>query len=178
MAKRRFKPLKRFGRDTEGATAVEFAIIITPLLMLLLGTFQMAILFFFDQALQSATQASARQIMTGSVQDAGQTQNAFESAVCSNAGALFNCASLMVDVQSAPTFAQLNTTPITLAYNKTGQVTNTFNYSPGGPSQVVIMRVMYNFPVWFPLLLPQFVNQPGNTYLLTATSVLQNEPYQ
>ena len=37
---------------------------------------------------------------------------------------------------------------------------------------------MYNFPAFFPLLLPQFLNQPGNSILLTATSVLQNEPFQ
>lgn len=178
MAKRRFKPLKRFAGDTAGATALEFAIVVTPLLLLLLGTFQMALVFFYDQALQSAAQASARLVMTGAAQDAGDTQHTFGSAVCANAGALFNCGNLMVDVESAPTFAQLNTAPITLTYNASGQVSNSFNYNPGGPSQAVIIRVMYNFPVWFPVLLPAFVNQPGNKILLTATSVLQTEPYQ
>ena len=117
MAKGRLKSLKHLARDAAGATAVEFAIVITPLLLLLLGTFQMAIVFFYDQALQSAAQASARQVMTGSTQDANQTQSQFKSAVCAKAGALFDCADLMVDVQSAATFAQLNTSPIVLTRN-------------------------------------------------------------
>lgn len=173
-----FSSLKRFARSADGATAVEFAIVVTPLLMLLFATFQMAIAFFYDQALQTAAEASARLLMTGSVQDANQTQSQFQSAVCANAGVTFDCSNLMVDVQSAPTFSQLNTAPITLTYNSSGVVTNTFNYSPGGPSDVVIIRVMYNFPVWWPLLLPGYANQPGNKILLTATSVLKNEPYQ
>ena len=178
MAKGSLKSLKHFAPDVAGATAVEFAIVITPLLVILFATFQMAIAYFYDQALQSATQAAARLVMTGSAQDAGDTQKAFESAVCASAGSAFNCADLMVDVQSASTLAQLNTSPITLTYNSSGTATNTFNYSPGGPSDAVIIRVMYDFPVWFPLLLPGFANQPGNKLLLTATSVLQNEPYQ
>jgi Flp pilus assembly protein TadG len=177
MAKASFKSLRRFARDVAGATAVEFAIVITPLLMILFGTFQMAIVFFYDQALQSATEASARTLMTGAAQDAGETQSQFQSAVCANAGSAFTCGNLMVDVQSAATFAQLNTTPIALTYSGS-TVKNTFSYSPGGPSDVVIIRVMYNFPVWWPLLLPGYVNQPGNNILLTATSVLKNEPYQ
>lgn len=178
MTKGAFKSLKRFARDRAGATMVEFAIVLAPLLMVLLGCFQMAVAYFYDQALQSATVASARLLMTGEAQDAGDTQSQFKTAVCNNAGSAFNCNNIMVDVQSAPSFSQLNTTPITLTYDKSNQVTNTFSYNPGGRSTAIIVRVMYNFPVWFPLLLPGYVNQPGNNILLTATSVLMTEPYQ
>lgn len=178
MAQGRLKSLKRFARNTAGATMVEFAIILTPLLMILLATFQMAVAYFYDQALQSATVASARLLMTGTAQDAGYAQSDFLKAVCNNAGSAFNCANIMVDVQSATSFSQLNTTPITLTYNASGTITNKFNYSPGKPSDVIIVRVMYNFPVWWPKLLPGYANQTGNNILLTATSVLKCEPYQ
>jgi Flp pilus assembly protein TadG len=177
MAKHRRRSLRRFPRDVAGAAAVEFAIVITPLLLVLLGCFQLAIIFFYDQALQSAAETSARLLMTGAAQNAGYTQSQFNSAVCANAGSAFNCGNLMVDVQSATSFSSLTTTPITLTYNGSGAVSNNFNYNPGGPGNPVIVRVMYNFPIWWPILLPGYVNQPNNSILLTATVVMKNEPY-
>ena len=82
----------------------------------------------------------------------------------------------MVDVQSAPNFSSLNANPISLTYSG-NNVNNTFNYNPGGPGSAVIVRVMYNFPIFWPVLLPGYVNQPNNQILLTATSVLKSEPY-
>lgn len=173
--KRSIEPLLK---DRAGATAVEFAMVITPLLMLLLGLFQLALVFFYDQALQSAARASARLLMTGAAQKAGFSQSQFRAAVCSSAKVAFDCNSLMVDVQSSATFNQLNTAPIVLSYNASGDVTNSFSYAPGGASSVVIVRLLYRQQVWWPLLLPGYVNQPGNKILLTANSVLKSEPYQ
>lgn len=175
MGRRRF--LSRFARDARGAAAVEFAIIATPLFLMLLGMFQMAIIYFYGQALQSGADAAARMLMTGTAQDASYSQSQFKTAVCNNAGTLFNCGNVMVDVQSSSNFQSLNTTPITLTYSG-GNVSNTFNYSPGGPGSAVIVRVMYNFPIFWPVLLPGYVNQPNNKILLTATVVMKNEPYQ
>lgn len=176
MGKSWKRTLGRFRADRRGASAVEFAIVIGPLLFILLGVFQMAIIYFYDQALQSATQTSARLLMTGAAQDGGYTQSQFKTAVCNNAGSLFNCSNLMVDVQSAASFSALNTTPIALTYSG-GNVSNAFNYTPGTQTSAVIVRVMYNFPIWWPVLLPGYVNQPNNNILLTATVVMRNEPY-
>jgi Flp pilus assembly protein TadG len=177
MAKGLIRSLRRFSHDAKGATAVEFAIVIGPLLFILLGMFQMTLVYFYGQALQSGTEAAARMLMTGTAQDASYTQAQFKTAVCNNAGSLFNCSSVMVDVQSAPNFQLLNTAPLNLTYSG-GNVSNTFAYSPGGPGSAVIVRVMYNYPIFWPVLLPGYVNQPNNKILLTATSVLKNEPYQ
>lgn len=178
MIERSNRSRRRLLDETAGATAVEFAMVITPLLMLLLGLFQLAAVFFYDQALQSAARTSARLLMTGAAQKAGYSQSQFQTAVCSSAKIAFNCSNIMIDVQSSTTFSQLNTSPITLTYNSNGSVTNAFAYNPGGPSSIVIVRILYNQQVWWPLLLPGYVNQPGNKILLTAISVLKNEPYQ
>jgi Flp pilus assembly protein TadG len=145
--------------------------------MLLLGIFEMGVLSFYDQALQSATEAAGRLLMTGTAQQGGYTQQQFQQAVCNAAGSAFNCQKLYVDVQSAQNFSSLNTSPITLNYNSSGNVTNSFNYSPGAQTNAVIVRVMYDFPVWWPQLLPRFANQQGQGFLLIGTSVIRNEPY-
>jgi len=170
--------LLRLGKDERAATAVEFALLITPLVTLILASLQLSLIFFAGQALQSVAISAGRQLMTGQVQDAGDTQTQFHQVVCDNAPILFTCGSLMVDVQSASNYSQINTTPITLNYDIHGNVTNTWSYSPGSPGSVVILRVMYNWPVVAGPLMVGMANQPNGDHLLVGVSVFKNEPYE
>src|ERR1035441_7350248 len=139
-----FPMTRRFSKDATGAVAAEFALIVVPLFALIVVSLQTAAIFFFDGALQTAAEKSARQLMTGSAQLSNLTQAQFKSAFCGNMPNFFQCANLMVDVQSAPTFSNLNTVPLTLTYNVAGAVTNTWNYNPGNPGDIVILRALYN----------------------------------
>jgi len=170
--------LGKFRSDPTGATAVEFALVSAPLIAVVLAMLQTSIIFFFDQALQSATQTSARQLMTGAAQTSGMTQAQFKQLVCTNASTAFNCANMLVDVQSASNFAAINASPITVTYNGSGQVTNVWNYSPGNPGDIVIVRVMYDWPIFGQLLGIGLGGQPDGGHLLVATAVYKNEPYQ
>jgi hypothetical protein len=84
----------------------------------------------------------------------------------------------MVDVESAGSYSALNTATPTLTYDGSGNVTNAWVYNPGGPGDIVIMRVMYNWPVIGGPLAWGLSNQPGDQRLLIATTVFKNEPYQ
>jgi Flp pilus assembly protein TadG len=170
--------LRKLAADETAATAVEFAILVTPLLFLILASLQLAIIFFAGQCLQSAAIASGRQLMTGSAQDAGLSQAQFQSAVCANAPVLFSCGAIMVDVQSAGAYSSISTAALTPTYDGAGAVTNKWAYSPGGPGDIVILRVMYSWPVVAGPLLPGLANQANGDRLLVATSVFKNEPYQ
>jgi hypothetical protein len=83
---------------------------------------------------------------------------------------------MMVDVQSAGTFSAVGTTPPTITYDANGRVTNVWSWSPGGPSDVVIVKVLYNWPVFGPAVLG-LSNQPGGGHLLVAVTVFKNEPF-
>jgi Flp pilus assembly protein TadG len=171
--------LLKLGKDERAATAVEFALLITPLVTLILASLQLSLIFYAGQALQSVAISSGRTLMTGQAQDAKDTQAQFKTLVCSSqAMFLFSCSNIMVDVQSASSYSGVSTNPITLTYDGSGNVTNTFNYSPGGPGDVVILRVMYNWPVVASPLMVGLANQPGGNHLLVGTSVFKNEPYQ
>jgi Flp pilus assembly protein TadG len=164
--------------DTRGAAAVEFALISIPLIAIVMAMLQTSIIFFFEQALQTVAQKSARQLMTGAAQTSSMTQTQFQNLVCSNASTSFTCSAIMVDVQSASTFTATNTSPITLTYNGSGAVTNTFSYAPGNPGDIVIVRLMYNWPVFARFLGIGLSDQPDGGHLLVATAVFKNEPYQ
>lgn len=163
--------------DERAATAVEFAILVTPLVALILASLQLSIVFFAGQVLQSAAVTSGRQLMTGADQSAGMTQSQFHAAVCANAPILFDCNAIMVDVQSAAAYASVSTTTPTLTYDANGAVTNTWNYAPGVGGSIVILRVMYNWPVVGGPLTLGLADQPNGDRLLVATSVFKNEPF-
>jgi Flp pilus assembly protein TadG len=163
--------------DERGAAALEFALVAVPLIALLLVALQTAIIMFYNQALQTATEKSARQLMIGSVQDSGLSQSAFKSLVCTNAS-MFKCSGLMVDVESASSFSTISTSALTPAYNGSGATTNTWSYSPGSAGDIVILRVMYGWPVIGGPLAVALANQSNGTYLMVGTAVFKNEPYQ
>ena len=178
MTQRSSNRLRSLVRDRRGATAVEFALLITPLMALILGSLQLALIFFAGDALQSVATTASRQLMVGSAQKGGMTQAQFHTAVCAHTPAFLPCSGLMVDVQSAGSYSSVSTTPITVTYDAKGNPTNAWSYSPGAPGDIVIVRVMYDWPVIGGPLAPGLANQSNGTHLLVGTTVLKNEPYQ
>jgi len=170
------RSLRAFGKDESAATAVEFSLVAVPLLGLILGALQLSLVFFAGQILQSAATDAARQLMTGQAQSGGMTAAQFSQLVCNPISGLFNCNNLMVDVQSAGSYSAIDTTPPTLTYDANGKVTNKWSWSPGGAGAVVIVRVMYDWPVFGPSGLG-LANEPDGGHLLIAATVLKNEPF-
>jgi Flp pilus assembly protein TadG len=167
--------LCRFGKDERAAAAVEFSLVALPLLGLLLAALQLSVIFFAGQVLQSAATDASRQLMTGQAQSGGMTANQFAQLVCNDSAGLYNCNNMMVDVESAGSFSAVNTAPPVLTYSN-GKVTNQWSWSPGAAGQVVIVRVMYDWPVFGPAVLG-LSNQPDGGHLLIAVAVFKNEPF-
>lgn len=167
-----------FARREDGAAALEFAIVAAPFIALLLATLQTALAFFAGQVLESAVNDASREILTGSAQNAGLSQAGFATAVCSKVQALFNCSKLMIDVQTASSFTAANTSTPTLTFDANGNVTNSWSYNPGNPGDIVVMRVMYQWPVFLGPLGLNLSNESNGNLLLMATSTFKNEPFQ
>lgn len=163
----------RLRRDQRGTTAVEFGLVAAPFLVLVFGLLEIFILSLAQQMLETAAEQAGRLILTGNAQSLSQTQ--FQQKVCSSIPALLNCNNIMVDVQVASNFSGANTSAPTITYNNNGTVSNQWQYNTGSPGQVVVMRLMYQWPV-FNLLNLQLSNLPTNSRLLMATAVFRNEP--
>ena len=174
--------LGAFIKDGKGATAVEFALIAAPFLAILAALMQTFLLFFAQSQLENAVRTSGRQIMTGQVQtqDASLSQTqaaaAFHQIVCNNAALLFTCNSLMVDVQVAPQWSSANAAMPTLTYDSNGNVTNSWQFNPGNAGDIVVVRVMYLWPVFFGPIAFNMANQANGSRLIMASAAFQNEP--
>jgi len=175
-----------FAKDSKGATAVEFALVATPFLALVAALIQTFLIFFAQALLENAVRASARQILTGQTQttDASLTQAqavaAFHQTVCNNSNVLFTCTNIMVDVQVASNWSSANTGMPTFTYNPDGTVSATslanLQFNPGNAGDIVVVRVMYLWPVFFGPIAGNIANQANGSRLLMASAAFQNEP--
>ena len=173
---KRRKRCVAFLKDEKGATAVEFALVAAPFIALLVALIQTFVVFFAQQLLESVVQQSSRLILTGQVQSQQMSQTAFGAAVCSQVVILFNCNNLMVDVQVVPALTSSSTSTPTLTYNSNGTVSNTWQFNPGTSGDLVVVKVMYLWPVFLGPLGFNLADQPNNNKLLMAVAAFQNEP--
>jgi Flp pilus assembly protein TadG len=167
--------LSRFRRNRGGSTVVEFALVMPIFFALLFAIIESALMFFANQVLETATQDSARMILTGQAQNLSYSQSSFKSDVCGRISVMFDCAGgISIDVQSYPAFSSVNVSdPI----DASKHFTNPNNYSPGGPGDIVVVRLFYQWPILVTQLGYDITNLAGSKRLLTASAVFQNEPY-
>lgn len=179
------KALCRLRRSRRGSAAVEFALVAPIFFALLFAIIETAMVFFAGQVLETVTQNSARVILTGQAQNGSLTtcqttpgvalacdQTTFKTYVCSQIPALFDCSKLYVDVVSTTSFTTLSLTSYgdSCNFNPAG-----VQYNPGSSSQVVVVRLFYQWPL--------FVTGLGynigcsSKRLLVATAAFKNEPF-
>ncbi len=176
----RFRWLKlpgRFARDKRATSAVEFAMLALPLFAIILAALQTALVLMAEQELDTAAEQAGRLVMTSQVTSvSGQsgylTQAQFTTKVCSYLVALFNCSNLMVNMQTASSFASASTS----APSYTTLQQNSWTYQTGSVGQVVVLQVMYEWPIISSVFGFNLANLPNGKRLLMATSVFQNEP--
>jgi len=167
--------LRRFGRNGRGSAAVEFALVAPVFFALLFAIIETALMFFASQVLETITQNSARMIVTGQAQTQAYTATQFKTYVCGQIPALFSCNSLYVDVESYPSFSSIT---LSTQIDANGNfVNNNMQYSPGGPGDIVVVRLFYPWQLFVTGLGYNISNLSGNQRLLVATAAFQNEPY-
>lgn len=165
-------------RREEGVTAVEFSLVGVPFVLMIIGTVEMALMFTAQSLLQEATFTAARLIRTGQIQviDPGQQQQAFREAVCDFAAMLIPCGEIQFQVQEIPSFGDAQDLP-EAEFDEDGNLANQ-GFDPGGVSDIVMVRVVYNYPIVTPLMQPMLTNTGGLTRSMISTIVMQNEPYE
>jgi Flp pilus assembly protein TadG len=169
------KALRRFRRNRRGSAAVEFALIAPMFIALLFAILETAFMFYASQVLETVTQDAARMIMTGQAQNAAFTQAQFKDNVCSRVVGLFDCTNgIYVDVQS---YSQFGTVSVADPIDASKTFVPPNKYSPGGPGDIVVVRLFYQWPMLVTSLGYNIANLSGSKRLLTATAAFQNEPF-
>lgn len=168
---------KRLIRDIRGATLIEFAFVAAPFIALLVATVQVSLTFFTQQCLETTTEKSVRQLLTGQAQSSGMTQAQFKNSVCTNLPAFMKCANVLVDVRVASSFSSANPSAPTLTYDSNGNLTTPMSYQPGSPGQITVARVMYIWDTQRGPLGFDLATLSAGKRLLMSTAVFKTEAY-
>jgi Flp pilus assembly protein TadG len=172
--------LRRFRRNRRGSAAVEFALVAPIFFAVLFAIIELSLVFFASQILETVTQDTARLIMTGQAQNAAYTQATFKDAVCAKLTVMFDCVNgVSIDVQNYKAFTAVDISDPIATDPSDGKkkFVPPNNYLPGGPGDIVVVRLFYKWPLFVTGLGFNVANIADNKRLLTATAAFQNEPY-
>lgn len=169
--------LRRFCACERGTNAIEFAFVMPMLVAILLVTIQVAVIFIAQSYLETVAEAGMRMVLTNQAQSAGFTQAQFQSAICANVTALFNCNNLIIALEPAPANAASMSASMP-QFDSNGNLTATppYNIAAMVPGAKGMLVVMYQWPVLGGPLGLSFSSLGNGALLLVATQVFQIEP--
>ncbi len=176
--------LKRYSKNADGSTAMEFAILAIPFSGLLFAILETAIVFFISSTMTNAVSNASRQIRTGQFQAVcADNEQTFKNLVCSNMGQLGNCQQrLRVDVVKLTNgnfdLSALPTTPPenTADPNQETPIPGS-TYTSSAGEEIVIVRAQYFHKLVLPGWMTMLPNRNGNVRLLQSTTAFKNEPF-
>jgi Flp pilus assembly protein TadG len=184
---------RAFVHCRSGATAVEFALVAAPFIALLVAILQTTLVFFAARTLDEITEEAGRFVLTGQVQTSNLNASQFATEVCTGdqtlttlVSLLFTCGKLVINAQSYSSFSAASTTdplPTFNGYNSSNQPIDSTgkvlvpSWSPGNPGDIVVLQIMYLWPVVGGPLGFSLSNTTGGNRLLMSTVIFKNEPY-
>ena len=188
---RLFRVTDALGRDRRAATMVEFAMIAPILFILTLGTIELGICFAADILLRNATYTAARVGRTGYVAENTTRDDMVRNLIANQSGVLMDASKLNISSKVYGGFGQIHQPEPFNDVNNNGRRDNGESYTDvngngqydtdrganglGGSSQIVIYTVTYPWTFFTPLIGKLFSS--SGTIDLSATAVIQNEPY-
>ncbi len=164
-------------RREDGATAVEFALIAMPLVMMIFGLIEMCMIFTKQGVLEYATSQAARKIRTGQAQQSGSPEDYFKESLCDSASFFINCDDISYEVQSLDNFGEADEQPAP-SFDEEGNFLSQ-GFDSGSSNGVVLIRTVYRHNLFTPLMAP-LMSSAGESgkRLMMSTVVLQSEPYE
>lgn len=162
--------LRRFKSERKGSTAIEFAFIIVPFLMLTLGTLEIALIHLSRSSMTDAIEKTSRQIMTG---EAGcLTAQQYITQLCdrlsfSNGSCVDNTKVVMqelADFNEDPGASEQNFASITSVM------------SNGRENSTMLLRSYHRWNVMFPLL-DDALGGGNGELILVSNLAFRNEPF-
>jgi hypothetical protein len=178
--------LRRLRADQSGFTAVEFAAVALPFVMLLFGTISVCLFYFTNFTMENAVWQASRAIRTGQFQQglggyAGLStdedrKKAFKQALCTKAPPFVDCEKVIVLVQSnSGGFGSI--TPPICATDGTMIEEEKAGFNPGGASSVVLVTACYPWSFGGKLPFMAMGNLKDGSLLIQASVAFRTEPY-
>jgi hypothetical protein len=170
--------LRRWRRDRSGATAIEFAFVAMPFLMLLFGILGVGLYFFTTFTLENAVEQAGRAIRTGQAQQSGMTEAQFKQSVCDLAPTFVDCVGqLRVNVLNYPDSTDITPASLPQCLDGGGSLSDVTTFTPGEASEVVLIWVCYEWSLASKIPFLNLGNMGNGSRLIQAATTFRTEPY-
>lgn len=160
-------------RCRRGITALESALVLPPFFVLTFGIFEITTMSFAAATLEGQVGEAARQIRTGAVQSSGSPAATFSTLLCADLSTMMTCGDAVIDVRRFDDFGDINYPDFV---DSDGAADNN-QFLPGGPGDVVLVRVAYRWKFMTPLIGHLLGDGASNSKQMVSTSVFMNEPF-
>lgn len=188
----------RLRNDRNGATAIEFAILIVPFMLVVFATMETFIAFTAEQLAANAVDKLARDVRTGAITfgmgrpATDMTETQFRQAFCDEVSVLIKCTSteaatpdkLYIDFEEVASFSDIQTDiPRVSSDSYSDLDTTAFSFTPGNTSAINSLRIYYRWEVTTDILRPLIANltrdgdDSPSEFLIVATTAFRNEAY-
>ena len=176
-----FAKMRRLGRtlasDESGSPAVEFALVSPILIAVVLATLQAGSIFLVKAFFESSAEAAARIVLTN--QTGSLTAASFQTEICNQLTALFNCSELVIELEPLPA-GTTNLQSLLPTFDANGNPVGTPTVDVGSNAAAsgtdMLLVVMYPWPVYGGPLGLNFSNMGNGKMLMTSTQVFRIEP--
>ncbi len=186
--------LHQIQRDEKGTTAIEFGLIATPFLMMLLGIMSICMYFFTVQETEFAVWQASRDLRTGAFQTGSGTytpdplktpaqqladkQTALTQAVCNRMRDPVTCPTkmrVMVSVADPDNMVKPNCKSASNNIKTAAEASAGFN--AGGASDIVLITGCYSWEFGGNLPYFKLGNLADGSFLVKSTYAFRTEPY-
>lgn len=181
--------LRRFRRDEKGATAVELALVLPVLFIILISMIDLSIAMFLNTVVEGSLKDASRIGLTGV--DTGEISHAesIVNIINGNSAGLINATAGDVSSLVYPSFAEIGMPEPYVDADGDGQYTAGESYTDvngngawdedmgeaglGGPGEIVLYTLEYDWNLLSGELLPIL----NGIIPMSATMVVRNEPF-
>lgn len=138
------KLLKRFKKEQDGVTAIEFAMLGMPFFLIITSIIEVSLFFFAGQYLDHSVDQVARKIRVGELKNL-KTAAEFKQVICNEASIMLKCNEIKVDLKVVASYDDIGEdSPAPVA----GVLDDTeYGFAQAGASQIVQLTVHYKWPV-------------------------------
>jgi Flp pilus assembly protein TadG len=194
--KRRRGLLRRFFKEKSGTSSIEFALLALPFMVVVFASLETFVAFTGEQLLANATETMARKVRTGEITfginpATDMSREQFRKAFCDEISIIMTCSEteatnpskLFLDVRSFAEFSQIPAAVPRVGGAGSDLDTSGFEFAPGGPTTINIVRAYYRWEVMTDLVRPYVTNlRPAGSsmpkdYLMVSTAAFRNEAY-
>ena len=194
----RLSRLRALARSRDGSAAIEFALLAIPYFIVIFAILETFIAFAAEELVSNAVDTMSRQMRTGQItfvdptRTSYKTQTQFRQAFCNEISIIIRCSDteaatpgkLYLDVQSFSTFAAMPTAIPRMSADKYSDLKiSAFEFTPGGPGSINMLRAYYRWSIIVDLVRPYITGlRPAGSsmpseYLIVSTAAFQNEQY-